>query len=346
MVTILFPPFADAHRSGCHRWHSCPSDSGSYTCGDTGYCSQCPNNQYCENGQPKLSSSPFSPEAKEEQNDSTTILSEAESNQLSPSILKSQDMFDEAAEDYNRGDYKLAFQKLQFLADQGDAEVQLTLGYMYRDGKGVAQDDPDAVEWFRKAAKQGHAQAQFELGEFYYVGSRKIPQDYYEAVDWYRKAAAQGLAKAQLMLGGAYTLGKGVQRNDREGEKWIRRAAEQGHGAAQLSLGAIYEEGRGVPQDKHESLKWYRKAVQVLRKNAEQGDGMAQFSLGLMYVKGRGTIQDYVEAHKWLNLAVSRGVPEAVQQRGLLAPLMTSSQLAKAQELARNWRPNKTPQIR
>ena len=28
---------ANAHRSGCHRWHSCPSDSGSYTCGDLGY---------------------------------------------------------------------------------------------------------------------------------------------------------------------------------------------------------------------------------------------------------------------------------------------------------------------
>ena|SRR3989344_1022775 len=28
---------AEAHRSGCHRWHSCPSDSGSYTCGDAGY---------------------------------------------------------------------------------------------------------------------------------------------------------------------------------------------------------------------------------------------------------------------------------------------------------------------
>src|SRR3989338_1902060 len=28
---------ASAHRSGCHRWHSCPSDSGSYTCGDAGH---------------------------------------------------------------------------------------------------------------------------------------------------------------------------------------------------------------------------------------------------------------------------------------------------------------------
>ena len=46
-----------AHQSGCHRWHSCPSDSGSYTCGDLGYCSQCPDNKYCKAGKPWSSSS-------------------------------------------------------------------------------------------------------------------------------------------------------------------------------------------------------------------------------------------------------------------------------------------------
>jgi hypothetical protein len=34
---------SEAHRDGCHRWHSCPSDTGSYVCGDMGYASQCPN---------------------------------------------------------------------------------------------------------------------------------------------------------------------------------------------------------------------------------------------------------------------------------------------------------------
>lgn len=32
---------AEAHRSGCHRWHSCPSDTGSYVCGDLGYTTYC-----------------------------------------------------------------------------------------------------------------------------------------------------------------------------------------------------------------------------------------------------------------------------------------------------------------
>lgn len=34
---LLFSSIVFAHQSGCHRWHSCPSDSGSYTCGDAGY---------------------------------------------------------------------------------------------------------------------------------------------------------------------------------------------------------------------------------------------------------------------------------------------------------------------
>lgn len=41
----VFTPSASAHRDGCHRWHSCPSDSGSYTCGDTGHYSECPSSQ-------------------------------------------------------------------------------------------------------------------------------------------------------------------------------------------------------------------------------------------------------------------------------------------------------------
>lgn len=50
LLLVLLSSPATAHRSGCHRWHSCPSDTGSYTCGDLGYCSGCPDNQFCEGG--------------------------------------------------------------------------------------------------------------------------------------------------------------------------------------------------------------------------------------------------------------------------------------------------------
>jgi hypothetical protein len=56
LLGVVLLPSAEAHRSGCHRWHSCPSDTGSYVCGDIGYCSMCPDNKYCLAGKPRLDS--------------------------------------------------------------------------------------------------------------------------------------------------------------------------------------------------------------------------------------------------------------------------------------------------
>lgn len=39
----MIPTDTSAHRSGCHRWHSCPSDDGSYECGDLGHDDYCSN---------------------------------------------------------------------------------------------------------------------------------------------------------------------------------------------------------------------------------------------------------------------------------------------------------------
>lgn len=61
-IVLAFLPFqANAHRSGCHRWHSCPSDRGTYICGDTGHCNYCPDNQYCTSGNLKASSTDETP---------------------------------------------------------------------------------------------------------------------------------------------------------------------------------------------------------------------------------------------------------------------------------------------
>ena len=44
-------------------------------------------------------------------------------------------------------------------AAQGDDYAQHNLGVMYSFGRGVAQDDAEAVRWYRKAAEQGNADA-------------------------------------------------------------------------------------------------------------------------------------------------------------------------------------------
>ena len=59
---------------------------------------------------------------------------------------------------------------LRVRAEAGDAEAQFLLGFSYDIGRGVPQDDAEAVRWYRLAADQGHAGAQYELGNMYALG--------------------------------------------------------------------------------------------------------------------------------------------------------------------------------
>ena len=55
-----------------------------------------------------------------------------------------------------------------------------------------------------------------------------IAQDKAEAVKWYRKAAEQGDARAQCNLGVCYDNGEGIAQDKTEAVKWLQRASEQG----------------------------------------------------------------------------------------------------------------------
>ena len=76
-------------------------------------------------------------------------------------------------------------------ADQGFASAQFNLGVMYANGQGVPQDYAAAVSWYRKAAEQGHASAQNNLGLMYGKG-QGVTQDYVQAHMWWNLAAAKG----------------------------------------------------------------------------------------------------------------------------------------------------------
>ena len=69
------------------------------------------------------------------------------------------------------------------------------------------------------------------------------------AIREWKPLARQGHANAQYNLGVMYDKGHGVPRNKVTAIKWYKRAAEQGVPQAQYNLGGIYEKGGGVPQN-------------------------------------------------------------------------------------------------
>jgi uncharacterized protein len=134
---------------------------------------------------------------------------------------------EDAAAAYMKGDYVKATRLLRPLAEQGNADAQAHLTFLYANGEGVPQDYETALGWYRKAAEQGNAIAQYNLGDMYRVGEG-VPADNSAAASWYRKAAEQGYTPAQNNLGVMYDNGEGVGQDDVSAHMWFSLAAANG----------------------------------------------------------------------------------------------------------------------
>lgn len=242
---------------------------------------------------------------------------------------------------YRSGDFEAAVAEWRPLAEQGDANSQEMIGFMYLYGQGVSRGDSIAIKWYRRAAEQGHAGAQNSLGTLYENG-RGTLKDYATAADWYRRAAEQNHAEAKNNLGRAYLEGRGVDRDDKEALRLFTEAATDGLGLSMINLGRMYEQGRQVRVNYGQATTWYVRAAKAgqaarardrlaavarrgsraaftwLRDAANAGDGDAMHKLGLLYFEGVGILQNFTLAHLWVNLSAALGNERAAQDREVI----------------------------
>lgn len=121
-------------------------------------------------------------------------------------------------------------------AKLGEPWAQLNLGAAYDNGIGGLQEDPQqAVAWYRKAAEQGVAEAQFNLAHCLATG-RGTVQNYVESFAWMQKAAQQQIVEAQFLLGVMYKDGLGSMPNPVRAKEWLERAAKAGNEDARALL--------------------------------------------------------------------------------------------------------------
>ncbi|MCQ4053353.1 tetratricopeptide repeat protein [Aeromonas sp. SG16] len=182
-------------------------------------------------------------------------------------------------------------------AEEGDADAQFELGQKYKDGDVVESNIHRATEWYLKAAEQDHAQSQFTLGELYRRGD-VLEQNNKMAYHWYSKAAENGNANAQYLFGVMHQIGKGTEKNDKKAAYWFRKAAAQGHADAQCDLGWMYDYGYGVKRSLSKAVRFYHLA-------AENGSAIAQYNLGLCYKNGLLVEQDNAKALNFFQKAAN-----------------------------------------
>ena len=137
-------------------------------------------------------------------------------------------------------------QRLLAKAKEGNLDSIVKLGVAYYHGEGVPQDYDKAFLWMYGAAVNGHVQAMFNVAMMLYTQTfRGVTGT--ETLRWFRRAAREGHADAQAMMGLFYSEGfLGLNANDRLAVKWYKKAVEKGHDWAAYSLYERYSKGRGV----------------------------------------------------------------------------------------------------
>lgn len=199
-------------------------------------------------------------------------------------------------------------------ADSGDTDLCYQFAHFNQREIERGFDDrtteEENIELLERAAKQGHADAQYHLAEI--LSSRDVDQIYEtglrsalkrafrrlggtnDAMRWYLAAAEQGHVRAQFNLGYRFTnryLLDGPVRA-KSGLMWLERAALSAHVPAMMHLGAIYAEGKLVRRDLGKTTNWYRKAASL-------GDDQANFIMGWFCHSGTGVAKDLQAAKSY-----------------------------------------------
>jgi TPR repeat protein len=248
---------------------------------------------------------------------------------------------DETPNQSAQNNVKSEIDELIMKAESGDVIAQGTLSDMYFAGKGVEQNYQESIKWLRKAADGGLANAQFSMGLLYCGHMGMFQRDIEKAIQYFMKAAVQGHPQAENEIGNAYYYGSGMPKNMPEAEKWYQMAVQQGEPNAMVGLSQIYfdkgrideaiqlisksaslgnavamdnlafcyMEGKGIKVDKEMAVYW-------LKKSVDCGYAKAFANLAYCYMRGEGIERDYKKMFELYKKGAELGDAKCIYRLG------------------------------
>ena len=171
-----------------------------------------------------------------------------------------------------------AAERLEQLADAGDAYAQYIIGTAYRDGGLLIPDTAKAQKFLECAAKQEIDAAQYALGKLYLSDDADV-HDSAKGIYWLKRSADNGNNYAAYRLGKEYLSGKNTIKDAETAVSYLRQAADNGSAYAQYLLGKLTLMGEGVPKDMDAAYEWFAAArdnghayAEFFMKRMERGE--------------------------------------------------------------------------
>ncbi len=206
----------------------------------------------------------------------------------------------EAVQEFNKDNYKLAFDEFTKLANNGNAKASAYLGLIYEEGSGVNKDQAESFKWYKRSVEQGDFGSASKLAYIYLE-----QKDHKEAFNWLEKSAKSGDPGAEFRLGLMYDNGPNVKnrvilsyddirikfltpwefkyidtdvvKSEKKAHIWYLKSAVKGNEKAKFALAWQYEHGRGTVSDINKALELYRDMAEnghnpsIRRRNYYEG---------------------------------------------------------------------------
>ena len=177
-----------------------------------------------------------------------------------------------AKRSYKNGKYERALRLFQRASDDGNIVADWYLGHMYRQGRGVRQDDAAAFTYYSRVADHYDPDeddknrlritidAMVRIADYQRLGAVNAslkPNPQAAARTYLKIATTYGHPAAHFALGVMSIRGEGVKKNPQQGLKWLMAAARKRYAPAEAYLGELYWEGRLVRGDRTRAVMWY-----------------------------------------------------------------------------------------
>lgn len=231
--------------------------------------------------------------------------------------------------------YDKAFEYYGKAALQNDPVGLNNLGSLFYGGIGTPRDVVKAAILFKKAAELGNIDAAVNIG-FMLASGNGAKKDIEQALKYFETAASGNIPAAKFMVGYAYYKGLYRDLNYSKAAPLLKEAADAGFDEAQAVVANIYMNGLGFPQN-------YNNGVKYLESSIAQGNTGAMIYLADILVEGKKYNKDIPYAHVLYNLASVRGVASAVRKRSHVETMMKIDEILLAQQRAEKFKEQLSP---
>jgi len=208
---------------------------------------------------------------------------------------------------YDKGNYVGAYEKWYVLAKQGNADAQVNIGDFYLD---LMRNPKLAEYWYDLAEKEGSLRAQFALGNLYEwggVGGANRTEELALAII-YERSELSIYHRGDLVSRAVKEAGFDVELNPEKALRYYLSAAKRGFSEAQFRLGMAYANAADDGCDPECGAEDnYLQAIHWLELAAGQGHEDAQRHLGYIYFEGSEGVRDFVKSIHWLQSALDGG---------------------------------------